>query len=284
MFTLYNIDLEYKEQVENIVVGHGEKDVSYTYVPHLHRHYEIYYNVNGAKGFMINGEFYKCKERDLIVIPRFFTHKALVNKGVKYERCIINIDQYTVDMIAKIVGSQDELMWLTNDNSEKPKMVNLSREQSDYYVSLIKEYIAIKHSGDYLQAFSVFLSLLVFLKKVFGSNKKTEYLDEEHISYVDNVLNFIEHNFKNITVSDIAKKYNIDGDYLNRLFKAETGTSIKRYIIIRRLTEAKKYICLGKPVKEACYMAGFKDYANFARLFKKYEGYPPSKITKYSIE
>ncbi len=280
---MYNIDLEYKEQAENIVVGHGQKDASYTNVPHLHRHYEIYYNINGAKGFMINGEFYKCKERDLIVIPRFYTHKALVNKGIKYERCIINIDQYTVDMIAKIIDSQDELMWLTNDNSEKLKMVNLSLEQSNHYVSLIKEYIALKNRGNYLQAFSVFLSLLAFLKQVFSTNEKTEYLDDEHVSYVDNVLKFIEHNFKKVTVSDIAKEYNIDGDYLNRLFKQETGTSIKRYIIIRKLTEAKKYICLGKSVKEACYMTGFKDYANFARLFKKYEGYPPSGIAKHNL-
>lgn len=277
---MHNVDLEYKEHLGNIVVGHVKKDSSYTCVPHLHRHYEIYYNINGAKGFMINGEFYKCKERDLIVIPRFYTHKALVNKGLQYERCIINIDQYTVDMIAKIVGSQEDLLWLTNDNSENPKMVNLSQEQSEYYVGLIKEYIKLNDEDACLQAFKVFLSILVFLKKAFASNEKTEYLDEEHVSYVDGVLKFIEHNFKDVTVSDIAKRNNIDGDYLNRLFKQETDTSIKSYIIIRKLTEAKKYIWLGKTVRESCHMAGFKDYANFARVFKKYEGYPPSRIRK----
>lgn len=265
----------------DIVVEHTKKQNTQFFLPNLHSHYEIYFNIKGSKGFMLNGAFYKCKERDLIVIPRFHAHKALVNKGVEYERCLINIDVNAINMISSITGASDDIGWLINDNPDTPKMVNLSQEQSDCFVNLVDKYIELKENGNSLKSFSVFMEILVYLKEMFQNNKKTEYMDNEYLSYADGVLKFIELNFKDVTVSDIAREYNIDRDYLNRLFKQETDISIKSYIIIRKITEAKKHLYLGKSVKEACLLSGFKDYANFARVFKKYEGYPPSKAEEY---
>ena len=99
-------------------------------------------------------------------------------------------------------------------------------------------------------------------------------------SYIEKTLGIIEQDFKKITVAEIAKRNNVDKDYLNRLFKRETGFTIKKYIIAYRLGEAKKMLSMGSSVKEACFMSGFKDCSNFSRVFKKYEGYPPSKIKK----
>ncbi|MEE1043068.1 MAG: AraC family transcriptional regulator, partial [Clostridia bacterium] len=238
-------------------------------------------NVHGARGFMLNGEFYKCNERDLVIIPKFYTHKAIVNKGSAYERYLINVDESVVNMILSVTGVADNLDWLIEDNSKVPKKVNLSPEQSDVFVKLIDDYIRIKADENHLEAFSVFMNILIYLSNVFKHYEKIEQLDESCVTYEDKVLKYIENNFKTVTVSDIAKNNNIDRDYLNRVFKQETDISIKSYIILRKITEAKKYLYMGKTVREACAMAGFKDYANFARVFKKYEGYPPSKIEEY---
>ena len=276
-----SFDLSYKEHKESIVIEHRKKTNTTFFVPHLHRHYEIYYNVHGARGFMLNGEFYKCNERDLIVIPKFYTHKAIVNRGSEYERGIIDVDESVVNMIFSVTGAADSLGWLTEDNPDLPKKVNLSPEQSECYIKLIDDYIIAINGNDYLKSFSVFMDIIVYLSGVFRGNDRAEYMDDKCVSYADNVLRYIEHNFKDVTVSDIAQKNNIDRDYLNRVFKQETDISIKSYIIIRKITEAKKYMYMGKTVREACLLAGFKDYANFARVFKKYEGYPPSKTEEY---
>lgn len=276
-----SFDLNYKENKESIVVEHRNNINTHFFVPQLHRHYEIYYNVHGARGFMLNGEFYKCNERDLVVIPKFYTHKAIVNKGINYERCIINVDESVVNMILSVTGASGYLNWLTEDNSQRPKKVNLSTEQSDVYVKLIDNYIRLKAEENKLESFSVFVDILVYLSNVFKHNEQVEQLDESCVTHEDRVFKYIEHNFATVTVSDIAKTNNIDRDYLNRVFKQETDISIKSYIIIRKITEAKKYLYMGKTVKEAGVLAGFKDYANFARVFKKYEGYPPSKTEEY---
>ena len=100
----------------------------------------------------------------------------------------------------------------------------------------------------------------------------------ESNSYVDSVLELVENDFKKITVSEIAKRNNVNKDHLNRLFKRQTGSTIKQYIVVRKINESKKILNSGKTVKEACFMSGFKDCSGFSRIFKKYEGYPPSQI------
>ena len=100
----------------------------------------------------------------------------------------------------------------------------------------------------------------------------------ESSSYVDSVLELVENDFKKITVAEIAKRNNVNKDYINRLFKKQTGYTIKRYIVARKISESKKILDSGKTVKEACFMSGFKDCSGFSRIFKKYEGYPPSQI------
>ena len=52
-----------------VSVQHSINVNQFITVPHLHYHYEIYYNINGGKSFLVENEFYECSPRDLFVIP-----------------------------------------------------------------------------------------------------------------------------------------------------------------------------------------------------------------------
>ena len=131
---------QYKKINENIIVFHNKNETPYITVPHLHSQYEIYYNIHGAKGFMLNGSFFKCNKKDLIVIPKVQTHKVLVRKNIEYERCIINVSDYIIDLIEILCNSKDELLWLKGTDEKIPQMVNLSDEQHYFFMNLIDNY------------------------------------------------------------------------------------------------------------------------------------------------
>lgn len=268
---------QFRELENDIVVFHNKNEIPYISVPHLHSQYEIYYNIRGAKGFMLDSEFYRCGERDLIIIPKIMAHKAIVKKNVEYERCIINVDDKILDMIEKMCEEEDGLAWI-RESGKKPKMVNLSEEEHREYLNLIEDYNKEKDRGENISALAVFVHILSFLKGCFENPKRTEYLDTETLTYADKVMGEIEHDFKTISVSEAAGRVFIDKDYANRLFKEETGMNIKTYLTMRRIAEAKKYLFLGKSVKEAGVLSGFYDYSNFLRIFRKYEGYPPKSL------
>ncbi len=268
---------QFRELENDIVVFHNKNEIPYISVPHLHSQYEIYYNIRGAKGFMVNSEFYRCGERDLIIIPKIQTHKAIVKKNVEYERCIINVDDRILDMIEKMSDEKGGLLWIRN-SGDNPKTVNLSEEQHIEYMSLIAEYNHEKERGENISALAVFMHILSFLKACFENPKRTEYLDTETLTYADKVMGEIERDFKTISVSEAARRVFIDKDYANRLFKEETGMNIKTYLTMRRIAESKKYLFLGMSIKEAGTLSGFYDYSNYLRIFKKYEGYSPKEL------
>ncbi len=264
----------YRQLSDNILVCHNKNEIPFISVPHLHSQYEIYYNISGAKGFMLDGSFYKCKGCDLIVVPKICTHKAVVKKNVSYERCIINIDETVLYSIEAIYKNKESLSWLKGGIG----MINLSEREHERFMELIKRYNECEKEKNELLMLGAFLNIMAYLTELFKNPQKTEYLSEEDISLADKIIYYVEKNFCDITVSDIASKLFMNEDYIRRLFKSETGITIKQYLIIRKLAEAKKYLYLKKSVKEACVLSGFNDYANFLRTFKKYEGYSPGEL------
>ncbi len=263
---------------KDILVFHNKNEIPYIASPHLHSQYEIYYNIYGAKGFMVNGQCYKCCERDLIVIPKVQAHKVLVKRNVEYERCIINIGDYTTELLEILSGNTGAMSFLFGGEKGEACMVNLTEKQHEVFMGLIGEYNELEKESDGLKMLSKFLEIMSFLKKRFENPKKAEYMDNELVSYTDRVIMLVEKNFKTASVSDIVSEIYANSDYVNRLFKEETGNTVNHYLIMRKIAEAKKFLYLGKSVKEACGLSGFGDYANFLRTFKKYEGYTPGEL------
>ena len=64
-----------------------------------------------------------------------------------------------------------------------------------------------------------------------------------------------------------------------RLFKAETGYTIKAYINYRRLLLARDLIYTGTPVTQACFSCGFRDYSAFSRAYKQRFHETPRQVT-----
>lgn len=127
-------------------------------------------------------------------------------------------------------------------------------------------------------AFSKLLEMMSFLKRMFEKPHKQKRMEHDMISHTDLVLKCVEQSFRRVSVGEIAKEIYINEDHMNRVFKEETGITIKQYLTLRKIAEAKKHLYLGKSVKEACILSGFGNYANFLRTFKKYEGYSPGKL------
>lgn len=253
-----------------IVVFHNKNTLPYIAVPHLHSEYEICYNVEGGKGFLVGGEFYKLGRRDLILIPKVVAHKVLVSPHAEYERIIINIDDDSLSRLRGMEMDGNISDFLTE--CEHPRMVTLCEDQHKQLLTLIGEY------GNENSAQTVLYKLLAFLRDALSHSRPAGRMEDSDLSYADRVFSVIEKSFATVTVSKIAEQLYLNEDHICRVFKKETGVTIKHYLTRRKLAEAKKYLYLGHNVREAGTLSGFHDYANFIRTFKKYEGYSPGNM------
>ncbi len=246
-------------------------------VPHLHYHYEIYYNINGGKSFLIENEFYECGPQDLFVIPKTHIHKVVAEKNLPYERCVIHIDDEIVSSVNAMPQMNSSLSWLDEVGTKYPRKVHLSDSKHEKFMMHIKEYDRLNENGNELMLYSKLFEILAFARNEFsggGSYGKSAVPE----SWSDKALGYIEKNFRKISVLGIASSLYVNEDYLNKIFKAETGITLNNYIILRKIAEAKKLLYLGHSVKETCVLSGFNDYANFIRTFKRIEGCSPGSF------
>lgn len=106
--------------------------------------------------------------------------------------------------------------------------------------------------------------------------------DEKDQNAVETVKGYIEQHYNDVITRDkIEKLVNLNRDYLNRIFKEETGYSLMEYIQYYRIIVAKKLLReTSLPVAEIGSQVGFDEPAYFTRAFRKWTEQTPGNYRK----
>lgn len=90
-----------------------------------------------------------------------------------------------------------------------------------------------------------------------------------------------EHLSDDLDVTLIAENVHLNQDYLTRIFRRETGVSVKSYVINRRMEKAKELLENSRlPITDVAYQVGYGNYTSFNRIFKKVYGVSPQGFRK----
>ena len=94
---------------------------------------------------------------------------------------------------------------------------------------------------------------------------------------IENIKNHIGENLMYpLCISELAKIFNYNEKYMGRLFKKETGLSIREYINLKKIKTAKRLLReTKKTVTEISLLVGFNNVTYFNRVFKREEGLSP---------
>ena len=112
-----------------------------------------------------------------------------------------------------------------------------------------------------------------------------EYEDEvqKGQSIIEKINQYIREHYKeNIGRNEIAAEFYLAPEYLSKMYKKQTGISLKDYISEYRIEQAK--ILLRKDellVSDVAEEVGFDNFTYFSTLFKKYTGMTPNQYRKY---
>jgi len=109
--------------------------------------------------------------------------------------------------------------------------------------------------------------------------KAAEYVQsiERSESVVQRAAGYIAQNLgTTLTRDDVAKHVYLNPDYLDRIFKKETGLSVTEYIVRERMSVARRLLSkTNLPVHAVALQVGFTNFSYFARIFKKYANLNP---------
>ena len=118
--------------------------------------------------------------------------------------------------------------------------------------------------------------------QVFLISQTIDYVSEveQSDSIVQRAKNFIhEHYMEEISRTEVAAIVYLTPEYMAKMFKKETGVSLKQYISDYRVQKAKELLSSSTVrVSDVAANVGFDNFSYFSTVFKKTTGYTPGEF------
>lgn len=277
----------------NILSSYNDNDIYFHYAydeypnpeefpMHAHGNYELFIFINGKGHYSVEGIDYQLKPLSILVIRPLETHKLYINPKQPYERISLCFNE----TIIKTIDPQMQLLTAFNERPLGKNNYYKSTELSDIIIECIKLF-RYENKTKYRQKISLTAGLFFLLESIdtiYNEHNKNNYTDtitDTSLKIVDYINN---HLFDNITLSSVSKKFFLSKSQIERIFKATTGSSLKEYILLKRLIEVRRRILLGEKPTIVSKECGFYDYSSFFRLYKKRFNIAPSKDKNYNIQ
>ena len=235
---------------------------------HCHKECEIYYLVDGEAEIIVEGKKFLLASDSLLLMPSNFFHQWKMSTGKVHRR-------FSLHFLPEIIG-ETELIFFKDLFVEPLHFLNGSKYNLNFYYQSISDCSEMDESIQEIAAKHRVVSLLtqiMYLKTRYAA--KPVILDER-IQLM--LVYFSEHLSEKIHLDEIAKEFAVSKNLLNTYFRNSVGTTIMRYITIKRLEFARQKIQKGIRIADAAFMAGFEDYTTFFRSYKSYFGCPPSEM------
>lgn len=250
---------------------------------HSHNYIEIVYMCQGSTHHIINGddvilqkgdllflnlkavhEIYPAKADDIavnfIVLPEFFD--VAIKMMDEKENALRNY------IIGCLTGSRDDVAYLHFKVADLLPIQNLIE-------NLIWSIMNNQHVANNINQVTMGLLLLHLMN--YTDKIKTEKNYEQDFTL--KILKFIEENYREGELNDLAFKLNCNVVWLSRMIKKLTGRTFTELIQIKRLNQAAYLLDSTKiSVADIGFMVGYENISYFHRLFKKYYGMTPKQF------
>ena len=243
---------------------------------HHHDFYECYLLISGDITYLIEGKSYYLEPGDIVLVNSKELHQASINSKVDtYERIVLWISRPFLMEISK--GEMD--LSLCFEGHNRKNVLRASFELQQNIRLILNKLISLeKYKGmGYELLYKAYLTeLMVHLNNIAFNKEVQISVDIKKSNLIDGIIEYINsHIEEEITVDELAGYFYLSKFHLSREFKKHTGTTIHRYIVQKKLIEAKELILKEMPIISVYKQCGFSDYSNFFRAFKNEYGVTP---------
>lgn len=243
---------------------------------HYHDFYKLVVFLSGKGIYYIDGAAYELRPWDILLIDRDMLHKPEIDPARPYKRIILWLNP---DFVTQLGEQQTELAACFQQSAQKRfHRLRPTEEQITILQPLLQQLSAAAHKkapDDELFCRALLTQLLIVVNRMTAASPTAQAYAVRNEN-IGQILHYIDANLaEDLSVETLAMRFFLSKYYLMRKFKQQTGYSLHQYILQKRLIAANQRLRSGYSVMSACLESGFRDYANFARAFKKQFGRTP---------
>ena len=243
---------------------------------HSHDFAEIIFILDGHGAVYVDGIGRSLKKGDLVIYNAGVTHYESSDSDEPLEAQFIAFDKFEITDLQPncFLPPQYDFLYHTEDMYDDFKK---------YFNTIIEETINKKQFYAEI-AQNASHTLIMYLFRMLNRTEGTNELLRRNEALMRAIQYIDEHFLEDISLDLIAERCFVNKYHLSHLFAKYEGTTIGKYILAKRLEEAKRLLHFTElSVLEISQQSGFNDLSYFCRAFKKEVGVTPRQYRKSLI-
>lgn len=245
---------------------------------HHHDFYEVYLLLSGDVTYTIEGRIYRVMPGDMLLINPRELHQVCIRAGMSaYERYTLWVDPQLIRRLS--TDRSDLLRCFDPDRPNYGNLLQLKPEEQRtvqaLFEALWREYDSAQYGSDLLRQ-SLLAQLLVTVNRLaeqdtarYDGASRSSRIAAAVVEYVN------LHYGEPISLDLLAEHCFVSKYHLSHEFQRQLGTSVHRYILKKRLLNARQLMAEGEAPSRVFSRCGFGDYAGFYRAFRAEYGVAP---------
>lgn len=265
------------------ITNHESSEFENLFRLHQHDVTEILIFLDGECEFFCEGKSYSLRRGDVVFVPPYAVHQAIVKNFDNYERIIISVSKVLLD---DFVSSSPEMKEdIVYQKMQGTYVLHLHSKNFTHVLTLVQKVTRRLDMEESPASFSVNYLVYQVLQEIFKptssmpSLSKKSVLDQRLVS----ILEYIESHLTDpdLSLDHVAAHFHLNKYYFSHYFKNNMNLPFYRYVLLKRLSYAVTMIKQNQTsIEKIAMKCGFSDYSSFYRLFKKEYNLSPKKLQK----
>ncbi|ADQ08049.1 transcriptional regulator, AraC family [Caldicellulosiruptor hydrothermalis 108] len=252
---------------------------------HSHDYFEVIYVFRGSCIFQFEKEHQILIEGNICIVAPESLHNIIVEENNSVV-IIIAIRKSTFDTaFFAFLSQKDVLSYFFRTilyNKATPNYLLFETDNSNDIKFIIKNLTMENYRDDKYKndcCISWANILFSYLLRVYSNKvKSNNFISDDNFSPI---IEFIQHNYKNITLKDIANQFHYSESYLSALIKNKLGINFTSLITKLKMADAKDYLeNTDLPLEKIAEYVGYNSVDHFSRTFKKFFKQSPHQYRK----
>ena len=251
------------------------------YLIHSHPFYEFYYFISGDVYVLYDGTEYMMQPNTLaIFVPDVF-HGIHVRSTDAYERYTAHFTEELIapERRATLMGCLPTEAKLRSGAGGPPHIIRGAEKLG--ILPLLRQFERLDGFEEASREALVGTLMEAILTQYLLHTAGEEWLQSAQPFHAGDreltpILSFIHQNLtERFTLDDLSGRFHISKGKLNTLFRRKMGVTTMEYVNRQRLNYARQLLINGVTAAQAGSAAGFGDYSNFYRAYKRQTGRSP---------